>query len=133
MNKHLHQFKIVSTPLCSLCSLVNETYFHLFGECLLTIKLWKIVQKWSTTVGLVLPDLNAKDSVLGFLTTKGTLILENHVLLIFKMLFCIETSKIRMLYLLLISDYIWNRFMILNTLLLGVMGAWLDIIQNGTH
>ena len=51
----------------------------------MTIKLWEIVQKWSTTVGLVLPDLNAKDSMLGFFTTKGTLILENHVLLIFKM------------------------------------------------
>ena len=38
LNKHLHQFKIVSTPLCSLCSSVNETVFHLFGECLLTIK-----------------------------------------------------------------------------------------------
>ena len=45
----------------------------------------EIVQKWSTTVGLVLLDLNANDSVLGPLTTKGTLILENHVLLIFKM------------------------------------------------
>ena len=85
LNKHLHQFKIVSTPLCCLCSSVNETVFHLFGECLLTIKLWEIVQKWSTTVGLVLPDLNAKDSMLDFLTTKGTLILESHVLLIFKM------------------------------------------------
>ena len=73
-NKRLHQFKIVSTPLCSLCSSVNETVFHLFGECLLTIKLSKIVQKWSTTAGLVLIDLNAKDSVLGFLTTKGALI-----------------------------------------------------------
>ena len=69
----------------SLCSSVNETVSHLFGQCLLTIKLWKIVQKWSTTVGLVLPDLNAKDLVLGFLSTKGSLILENHVLLIFKM------------------------------------------------
>ena len=48
-------------------------------------KALEIVQKWSTTVGLVLPDLNAKDSVLGFLTTKGTLILENRVPLIFKM------------------------------------------------
>ena len=84
LNKHLHQFKIVSTLHCSLCSSVNETVFHLFGECRLTIKLWKIVQKWSTTVGLVLQDLNAKDSVLGFLTTKGILLLENHVLLIFK-------------------------------------------------
>ena len=27
LNKHLHQFKIVSTPLCSLCSSVNETGF----------------------------------------------------------------------------------------------------------
>ena len=61
LNKHLHQFKIVSTLLCSLCSSVNETVFHLFGECLLTIKLWKIAQKWSTTVGLVLPDLNKKN------------------------------------------------------------------------
>ena len=51
----------------------------------MTIKLWKIVQKWSTTGGLALPDLNAKDSVLGFLTTKGIFILENYVLLIFKM------------------------------------------------
>ena len=39
-------------------------------------------------MGLVLPDLNAKDLLLGFLTTKGTLILENHVLLISKMLLC---------------------------------------------
>ena len=39
LNKHLHQFKIVSTALCSLCSSVNKTVFHLFGECLLTIKL----------------------------------------------------------------------------------------------
>ena len=38
LNKHLHQFKIVSTPLCSLCSSVNETVFDLFGECLLKIK-----------------------------------------------------------------------------------------------
>ena len=83
-NKHLHRFKIVSTSFCSLCSSVNEAVFHLFGECLLTIKLWTIVQKWSTTVGLFLPDLNAKDSVLSFLTTKGILILESRVLLIFK-------------------------------------------------
>ena len=68
-----------------LCSSVNETVFHLFGECLLTIKLWKIYQKWSTTVGPVLPDLNAKDSMLGFFTAKDTLLLENRVLLIFKM------------------------------------------------
>ena len=59
----------------------------------MTIKLWKIVQKWSTTVGLVLPDLNAKDSVLGFLTTKGTLILESRVLLIFKMFFVSKQAK----------------------------------------
>ena len=45
----------------------------------------EILQKWSTTVGLVLLDLNANESVLGLLTTKGTLILENYVLLIFKM------------------------------------------------
>ena len=38
-NEHLHQFKIVSTSLCSLCNSVNETVFHLFGECLLTMKL----------------------------------------------------------------------------------------------
>ena len=49
------------------------------------IKLWKIVQKWSTTEGLVMPDLNAKDPMLFFMTTKGTFILENHVLLIFTM------------------------------------------------
>ena len=36
-------------------------------------------------MGLVLPDLNAKDSMLGFLATKGNLLLENHVLLIFNM------------------------------------------------
>ena len=44
---------------------------------------WKIVQKMEHNSWA---DLNSKDSVLGFLTTKGTLILENHVLLIFKML-----------------------------------------------
>ena len=90
LNKHLHQFKIESTPLCSLCSSVNETVFHLFGGRLLTIKLWKIVQKWSTTVGPVLPDLNAKDSVLGFLTTNSTFILEIMYFLFAKCC-CIET------------------------------------------
>ena len=105
LNKHLHQFKIASTPLCSLCSSVNETVFHLFGECLLTIKLWKIVQKWSRTVRLVLPALNAKDSVLGFLTTKGIFILENHVLLIFKM-FLYRNKQNRNAVSFLISDYI---------------------------
>ena len=130
LNKHLHQSKIVSTPLWSLCSSVNETVFHLFWECLLTIKLWKIVQKWSATVGLVLSDLDAKGSVLGLLTTEG--ILFWNIMYLFLKCFCIETSKIRMLYPFLISDNIWNRFMILNTLSLGVTGAWLDIIQNGT-
>ena len=105
LNKLLHQFKIVSPPLCSLYSSVTETVFHLFAECRLTIELWKIVQKWSTTVGLVLPDLNAKDSMLGFLTTKGTLLLEIMCFLFLKC-FCIETSKIRILYPFLISDYI---------------------------
>ena len=38
-----------------------------------------------------------------------------------------------MLYPLLILDNIWNGFMRLNTLSLGVTGAWLDIIQNGTQ
>ena len=92
----------------------------------MTIKLWKIVQKLSTTVGLVLPDPNAKDSMLGFLTTNGTLLLENHVLLIFKMFLyrnkqnqnSVSFSHFR-LYLKQIYD--------------NVTGAWLDIIQNGTH
>ena len=30
LKKYLHQFKIVNTPLSSLCSSVNETVFHLF-------------------------------------------------------------------------------------------------------
>ena len=72
------------------------------------IKLSKIVQKWSTTVGLVLPDLNAKNSVLGFLTTKGTLILQIMYFL-FLRCFRIETSKIQMLYPFLISDYIETK------------------------
>ena len=87
LNKHLRQFKIVSTPLCSLCSSVNETVFHLFGECLLTIKWSKTIQQWSMTVGLVLLDLNVKDLMLGFFATKGTLILKNQVPLIFKTFF----------------------------------------------
>ena len=60
-----------------------KQFFHLFGECLLTIKL--LVKQWSTTSGLVLPELNPKESMLGFCTTKGSFILENHVLLISKM------------------------------------------------
>ena len=57
------------------------------------MKLWKTVQQWSMKVGLVLPDLNAKDSMLGFFTTKGTLILENHVLLILKIFFVSKQAK----------------------------------------
>ena len=106
LNKHLHQFKVVSRPLCSLCSSVNEIVFHLFGECLLTIKLWKIVQKWSTTVGLVLPDLTAKKLNTGLLTTEGTLFFWKTMYFLFLKCLCTETSKIRILYPFLISDYI---------------------------
>ena len=131
LNKHLHQFKIVSTPLCSLCSSVNETVFHLFGECLLTIKLWKIVQKWSTTVGLVLSDLN-KDSLLGFLTTEGTLILENHVLLIFKMFLYRNKQNPNAVSFTHFRLYLKQIYDIEHTIA-RITGAWLDIIQNGTH
>ena len=31
LNKHIHQFKIVSTPLCSLYSSVNKTVYRLYG------------------------------------------------------------------------------------------------------
>ena len=47
-------------------------------------------------------------------------------------MFCIEINKIPVLYPFLISGYIWNTFMTLNTILLGITGACQGIIQNGT-
>ena len=99
----------------------------------MTIKLWKIVQKWSTTVGLVLPNLNAKDSVLGFLTTKGTLILENHVLLIYKMFFYRNKQNPNAVFFTHFRLYLKQIYDIEHTIAQSVTGAWLDIIQNGTH
>ena len=69
LNKHFNQFKTVSKHLCSL---LMKQFFICLENWPQTIKPWKTTQQLSMTVGLVLLDLDTKDSMLGFFCYKGT-------------------------------------------------------------
>ena len=45
LNEKPFRFKIVSSPLCSLCSSENETPIHLFYSCNQTKSLWSKLQE----------------------------------------------------------------------------------------
>ena len=46
LNDRLYKFKAVTSPLCSLCKVENESLIHLFCQCIETRKLWHQLQTW---------------------------------------------------------------------------------------
>ena len=94
LNSRLYRMGLVTSPLCSLCSLSNETTTHLFSECNISLALWKEIQNKVKGV-LTLPNLNDHDVHLGFLTEgSGSLHLHNQILLSYKQ-FLYEHRKIK--------------------------------------
>ena len=81
MNKSLYRMKVLDSPLCSLCNAEDETIIHLFSECLVIINLWRNIQSWMNSVGLSLPDLDSRNSFLGFVGSAKPMIIENLLLL----------------------------------------------------
>ena len=84
MNKSLYRMKVSDSPLCCLCSAEDETIFHLFSKRLVTVNLWRNIQSWANSAGLSLPDLDSKNSFLGFIGSAKPMIMKNFLLLILK-------------------------------------------------
>ena len=91
LNKKLHIFGIKSSPLCSFCSLSNETPFQIFYEGDGAKCLWSdLLQCFQNT--LTLPTWTPQTAVLGILDSvsinsfsENNKIFINHILLIFKL------------------------------------------------
>ena len=79
--------KIINSPLCSLCRDENETTWHLFSQCKVTIHHWRSLRTWLKP-SINLPDLTPESALLGLNTTldnkKYVNTLINHLILIFK-------------------------------------------------
>ena len=87
LNKRLFKFGVIESPACSFCGQVDKSPIHFFGQCSVTVELWKKLQKWLTP-SFVLPDLTLENALLGYMPiisdNRTTAKLVNHVLLIFK-------------------------------------------------
>ena len=82
LNGELFKMSFIASPVC-----MEETQIHLFGQCSLTLELWRKLQNWLRP-SLVLPELTLKNALLGqtFNCTKSRAVgnLINHILLILK-------------------------------------------------
>ena len=86
LNKRLFKFGVIESPACSFCGQVDESPIHFFGQCSVTVELWKKLQGWLTP-SFVLPDLTLENTLLCYMpiiSDNGTTAkLVNHILLIF--------------------------------------------------
>ena len=41
LNKRLFKFGVIESPACSFCGQVDESPIHFFGQCSVTVELWK--------------------------------------------------------------------------------------------
>ena len=87
LNKRLFKFGVIESPAYSFCGQVDESPIHFFGQCSVTVELWKKLQRWLTRP-FVLPDLTLENALLGhmpiILDNGTTAKLVNHILFIFK-------------------------------------------------
>ena len=90
LNERLYKFNVVTSPLCSLCKVENESVSHLFCYCRETRSLWQHVQKWLPDYGK-LPHLEPQLIILGIRDDdKPDNILINHMILLFKRYICLK-------------------------------------------
>ena len=85
LNKKLFTFGKSSTQNCSFCENHEESIYHIFNDCLHTIKLWDDLVQFFISV-LNIPRLSTQSALLGFLGEIDTHnLLINHLLLLFKL------------------------------------------------
>ena len=83
-NERLFKFKIVDSPLCSLCGVYNESIKPFFCTCTVTQRLWDQLTSWLYEV-ISFPILEPKTVILGLPSeTTSNYILINHIILLFK-------------------------------------------------
>ena len=83
LNDRLYNLNLSDTKLCSFCNSENETPVHLFGECNLTLLLWKSLQNKLKDF-LLLDNISPQSAILGFTELEHDRNTVNHLLLIFK-------------------------------------------------
>ena len=84
LNERLYKFNVVTSPLCPLCKVENESVSHLFCYCRETRRLWQHLQKWFPDYGNF-PHLEPQLIILGTGDDdKPDNILINHMILLFK-------------------------------------------------
>ena len=82
LNNVLFKMGLSDSPLCSYCSLYNESQAHLFFECYVTKRYWTQLQNFFKDK-LNIPNLDLQSAVIGFINPGEILI--NNILLTFKM------------------------------------------------
>ena len=136
-NKRLFKFGVIESPACSFCGQVDESPIHFFGQCSMTVELWKKLQRtvelwWKLqrwlTPSFVLPDLTLENALLGYMpiiSDNGTTAeLLNHILLIFKRsLYEMRSRKVAPSIF-----YIMNKIKQISSIVVGGTGAFFDIL-----
>ena len=92
LNDRLYNLKLSDTKLCSLCKKENETPIHLFGECTVSLALWKSLQN-KLKDSLFLENISPQSAILGFTDQNTNVNTVNHLLLIFKLFVYKNRSK----------------------------------------
>ena len=92
VNSLLYKWNLTDTPRCSLRFLHNETLTHIFGDCFVTKNLYFRITDWLKPYNIKLPELSPINILFGTcLNQKGCL--QNHIILIFKMVICRNKSS----------------------------------------
>ena len=86
LNEKLFKFKIVDSPLCSLCETGNESVLHLFRECAFTSNLLEQFRLWVSDISLFGKiDIDPQTIIFGaWNLNTPDFILINHMILLFK-------------------------------------------------
>ena len=86
LNEKLFKFKIVDSPLCSLCETENESVLHFFCECAVTSNLLDQFKLWVSDISLFGKiDIDPQTIIFGAWNLKTPdFILINHMISLFK-------------------------------------------------
>ena len=86
LNEKLFKFKIVDSPLCSLCETENESMLHLFCECAVTSNLLEQFKLWLSDIFLFgKRGIDPQKIIFGaWNLDMPDFILNNHMILLFK-------------------------------------------------
>ena len=86
LNEKLFKFKIVDSPLCSLCETENGSVLHLFSSCAVTSNLFEQFMLWMSDISLFgKTDIDPQTIIFGaWNLNMPDFILINHMILLFK-------------------------------------------------